>query len=86
MAEAEQTILNTEVEFIYYKINTFTENHIYKELVPEVNRKLDEIRKMLDALVMKWLTHKVKYKDSSGLKDLETKMTELTESLWITMK
>ena len=79
MAEAEQTILNTEVEFVYYKINTFTERHVYKELIPEVNRKLDDIKKMLDVLVMKWLTHKVKYKESSGLEALEKKITELTE-------
>ena len=79
MAEAEQTALNTDVEFAYYKINTFTEKHVYKEIVPEVNRKLDEIRTVQDTLVMKWLTHKSRYEGHPGLKDLEDKVTELTE-------
>ena len=79
MAESEQTNLDAEVEFVYYKVNTFTEKHVYKEMIPEVNAKLAEIKKEQDNLVMKWLKHKVFHKGHAGLATLENSITELSE-------
>ena len=79
MAEAEQTSLNAEVEFVYYKVNTFTDHHVYKEMIPKVDMKLAEIKKEQDTLVMKWLKHKAFHKGHVGLEALEKSITELSE-------
>ena len=58
-AEAEQEALNTEIEFVYYKANTFTEAYVDVELLSAVEARLEEIRKLQDNLVIKWLTHMI---------------------------
>ena len=55
MAEAEQSDLETELEFVYYKVNTFTEEYVTEAIIPVDEVRLEEIRKLQDALVMKLL-------------------------------
>ena len=82
MAEAEKVnTINAEVEFIKYKIKTFTESHVYKELLPEVDKKLAEMRQAQDSLVMKFFALKVSGAKSEIVAPLETKIYEIAEQL-----
>ena len=82
MTEAEQlNIINAEVEFVKYKIKTFSENHIYKEIIPEVDKKLADIRQAQDSLVMKIFAFKVTFSKNTSISDLEAKIYELSEQL-----
>ena len=67
MAEAEQNDLETELEFAYYKVNTFTEEYVTEAIIPVVEVRLEEIRKLQDALEMKWLAHKSRNKAHVGI-------------------
>ena len=64
MAEAEVTALNYEIEFIYYKINTFTEDYVDEAILPAVEGRLGSILQLLDQLVMKWLKFKNENKEN----------------------
>ena len=87
MAEAEKVnTINAEVEFIKYKIKTFTESHVYKELLPEVDKKLAEMRQAQDSLVMKFFALKVSGVKSEVVAPLETKIYEIAEQLDATEK
>ena len=46
-------------------------------IIPVVEIRLDEIRKLQDALVMKWLAHKSRNKAHVGIVALEQKFGEL---------
>ena len=82
MTEAEQlNAINTEVEFVKYKIKTFSENHVYKELIPEVDKKLADIRQAQDSLVMKVFAFKVTFSKNTSISDLEAKVYELSDQL-----
>ena len=70
LAEAEQESLQTEIEFVYFKANTFTDDYVDVEILPAVEARL-EIRKLQDKLVMKWLVHKAKNKTHAAINDLE---------------
>ena len=77
MAEAEQSDLDTELKFVHYNVNTFTEEYVNEAILPVVENRLEEIRKLQDASVMKWLAHKSKNKAHEGIAPLEKKFAEL---------
>ena len=79
--EVEQAEIDTEIEFVYFKVNTFNENVVNEAILPEVEDRLGDIRKLQDALALKWLKHKAKNKTHPGLTDLEKKVTDLCESV-----
>ena len=79
--EDEQADIDTEIEFVYFKVNTFSENVVNEAILPEVEDRLGDIRKLQDALVLKWLKHKAKNKTHPGINDLEKKITDLCESV-----
>ena len=79
MAETEQKALNNGIEFVYYKVNTFTENYVDEAILPAVEGRLDAILQLLDKLIMKWLNFKSDFKDDPCIPDLEKHMTDLTE-------
>ena len=79
--EVEQAEIDTEIEFVYYKVNTFNENVVNEAILPEVEDRLGDIRKLQDALVLKWLKHKAKNKTHPGIGDLERKVTSLCEAV-----
>ena len=79
--EVEQAEIDTEIEFVYFKVNTFNENVVNEAILPEVEDRLGDIRKLQDALVLKWLKHKAKNKTHPGINDLEKKVTDLCESV-----
>ena len=77
--EEEQADINTEVDFVKNKVDSFNENVISEAILPEVDERLNEIRKLQDSLVFKWLKHKAKNKAHPGIADLEKRVTDLCE-------
>jgi hypothetical protein len=86
MAEAEVTALNYEIEFIYYKINTFTEDYVDEAILPAVEGRLGSILQLLDQLVMKWLKFKNENKGKPCIANLEIAMTEVPEAVALSEK
>ena len=81
MTTAEVEALNTEVEFVYYKAYTFTEDYVDEVILPAVKDRLDEIRQVLDKLVLNWLKFKSQNKGKPCIQELERSVTEVTEAV-----
>ena len=79
MAEEEQDALSTEIEFVYYKANTFTEAYVDAAILPAVETRLEEIRQLQDKFVIKWLIHKAKNKSHPAIAALEQNVTAMVD-------
>ena len=77
----EVNAIFAEADFVKFKVNGFTKEHVYNAVLPEANNKLNGIREALDKLMLRWFTFKATFTFSASISKLETEVKSVVSAV-----